>query len=70
VTNSISDPQIHSPHHRGIFSFNRFHYGEGKIADTWQSKDGAYQEHDRFLSTETGPVLGRHRIIIRWNGKD
>src|SRR5262245_9369458 len=72
VTNGLSDdPKIHSPHHRGIFyGFNRISYGDGKTADTWHCTNGAYQEHDRFLSSEQGPVLGRHRVAIRWHGKD
>jgi hypothetical protein len=72
VTNGLpDDPKIHSPHHRGIFyGFNRISYGKGQTADLWHCTDGAYQEHDRFLSSEAGPVLGRHRVAIRWHGQD
>ena len=72
VTNGLSDdPRVHSTHHRGIFyGFNRIGYGNGKTADTWHCTDGAYQEHDRFLASEAGPVLGRHRVVVRWHGKD
>lgn len=72
VTNGLSDdPKVHSPHHRGIFfGFNRITYGAGKTADTWHCIDGAYQEHDRFLASDAGPVLGRHRVAIRWHGRD
>jgi hypothetical protein len=72
VTNGLpDDPKIHSPHHRGIFyGFNRISYGNGKSADLWHCTNGAYQEHDRFLSSDEGPVLGRHRVAIRWHGQD
>ncbi len=72
VTNGLpDDPKIHSPHHRGVFyGFNRISYGDGKTADLWHCTNGAYQEHDRFLASEAGPVLGRHRLAIRWHGQD
>ncbi|HKQ36718.1 MAG TPA: DUF6807 family protein [Verrucomicrobiae bacterium] len=65
------DPKVHSPHHRGIFyGFNRITYGNGKRADTWHCIDGAFQQHERFLASEQGPVLARHRVEISWHGKD
>jgi hypothetical protein len=72
VTNGLpDDPKIHSPHHRGIFyGFNRISYGNGKTADLWHCTNGAYQEHDHFLSSDEGPVLGRHRVAISWHGQD
>jgi hypothetical protein len=72
ITNGLNeDPKVHSPHHRGIFyGFNRITYGNGKSADTWHCINGAYQQHERFLSSEEGPVLGRHRVLISWHGKD
>jgi hypothetical protein len=73
VTNGlVDDPsKIHSPHHRGIFyGFNRISYGNGQTADLWHCTNGAYQEHDRFVASEQGPVLGRHRVVIRWHGQD
>src|SRR3954470_12746536 len=72
VTNGLNeDPKVHSPHHRGIFyGFNRITYGNGKSADTWHCINGAYQQHERFLSSDEGPVLGRHRVLISWHGKD
>jgi hypothetical protein len=72
VTNGLpDDPKIHSPHHRGIFyGFNRVRYGNGKTADVWHCTDGASQGHDRFLSSEEGSVLGRHRLAISWHGQD
>ena len=62
VTGGLNeDPKVHSPHHRGIFyGFNRITYGDGKRADTWHCIDGAFQQHERFLASEQGPVLGRH----------
>src|SRR6185503_12662053 len=65
------DPKVHSPHHRGIFyGFNRITYGDGKRADTWHCIDGAFQQHERFLGSEQGPVLARHRAEISWHGAD
>src|SRR5439155_24764937 len=72
VTNVLpDDPKIHSSHHRGIFyGFNRISYGNGKTADLWHCGNGEYQEHDRFLSSHTGPDLGRHRVAVSWHGRD
>lgn len=72
ITGGLNDdPKVHSPHHRGIFyGFNRITYGDGKNADTWHCIDGAFQQHERFLATEQGPVLARHRAEIGWHGKD
>ena len=72
VTGGLNeDPKVHSPHHRGIFyGFNRITYDNGKTADTWHCIDGAFQQHERFLASEQGPVLGRHRVDISWHGKD
>src|ERR1041385_1884583 len=65
------DPKVHSPTPRGIFyGFNRITYGDGKRADTWHCIDGAFQQHERFLASEQGPVLARHRAEISWHGKD
>ena len=72
VTNGLQDdPKVHSPHHRGIFyGFNRITYGDGKQADTWHCINGAFQQHERFLASEQGPILGRHRVEISWHGQD
>jgi len=72
VTGGLNeDPKVHSPHHRGIFyGFNRITYGDGKRADTWHCIDGAFQQHERFLASEQGPVLARQRVVISWHGKD
>jgi hypothetical protein len=72
TTSGLSDdPAVHSPHHRGIFyGFNRIRYGNGKTADVWHCTNGAHQAHDRFLASEAGPVLGRHRLAISWHGQD
>src|SRR5262249_17705583 len=72
TTGGLSDdPDVHSPHHRGIFfGFNRISYGKGQTADTWHCTNGAYQAHDRFLAIEAGPVLGRHWLAISWHGQD
>jgi hypothetical protein len=72
TTGGLSDdPDVHSPHHRGIFyGFNRIAYGDGKTADTWHCTNGAHQSHDRFTAGEAGPVLGRHRLAISWYGQE
>jgi hypothetical protein len=57
------------PHHRGLFyGFNHISYGDGKKADVWHCTGDAYQSHERFLSSEAGPILGRHRVEIAWHG--
>jgi hypothetical protein len=57
------------PHHRGLFyGFNRIGYGDGKKADVWHCTGDAYQDHEKFLAEETGPVLGRQRVQIGWHG--
>lgn len=56
-------------HHRGLFyGFNKTTYGGGKKVDIWHCKGDVHQAHVRFLSTEEGPVLGRHRVEINWHG--
>ena len=62
------------PHHRGLyFGFNRISYEEdGKknrpIPGT--AIKGESQSHEKFLASEVGPVLGRHRLAIDWHGQD
>ncbi|WP_020471566.1 DUF6807 family protein [Zavarzinella formosa] len=58
------------PHHRGIyFGFNNISY-DGKKADVWHCRTGESQQHAGFLSHTAGPVLGRHRVQVAWNGQD
>jgi hypothetical protein len=58
------------PHHRGLFyGFKTIYYGgHKKPVDTWHCTGDTYQSHERFLSKEVGPVLGRHRVLIAWHG--
>jgi hypothetical protein len=60
------------PHHRGLmYAFNQISYGEGlkTKADTWHAKPGdTHQSHVKVLSQDTGPVLGRHRVLVSWHG--
>ncbi|MDY0165026.1 MAG: PmoA family protein [Thermoguttaceae bacterium] len=57
-------------HHRGLFyGFNRIDYGKGRV-DVWHANGGEHQKHVEFLSEEAGPVLGRHCVLIAWNGRD
>ena len=59
------------PHHRGVFyGFNRITYDNGKKADVWHCNNGEYQSHEQFVSSEAGPVLGRHVCRIAWRGQD
>ncbi|MCY2966301.1 MAG: PmoA family protein [Planctomycetota bacterium] len=59
------------PHHRGLFfGFNKISYGEGKVADTWHCNKGEYQSHEEIVSSDAGPVLGRHVCRIAWHGQD
>jgi hypothetical protein len=58
------------PHHRGLyFGFNQITYGENKKADIWHCTGDAHQTHEKFLASEAGPVLGRHRLEIAWHGQ-
>ena len=56
-------------HHRGIFyGFNKVTYGEKKACDVWHCTNEAHQAHRKFLSSEEGPILGRHIVEIGWHG--
>jgi hypothetical protein len=58
------------PHHRGLFfGFNKTTYGGDKLVDTWHCTNDTYQSHEKFLESDAGPVLGRHRIEVAWHGK-
>lgn len=58
------------PHHRGLsYAFNGIKYGD-KHADIWHCREGEYQSHVEWISEETGPVYGRHRVRIDWHGRD
>jgi hypothetical protein len=60
------------PHHRGLmYAFNKVSDGEGlkQTCDTWHAKPGdTYEQHEKVLSQEAGPVVGRHRVLISWRG--
>jgi hypothetical protein len=57
-------------HHRGLFyGFNKITYGGNKKADIWHCSGDAHQTHEKFLASEAGPVLGRHRLEIAWHGE-
>ena len=77
---NIADPKkLLYPHHRGImYGFNKCSYGPDlkTHADTWHcppassKKTGpsAHVAHEKTLSAEAGPVLGRHRVLLGWYG--
>ena len=55
------------PHHRGLMlGFMRISYDDGKKMDSWHCPNDNHQLHEGFLSSETGPVLGRQRIANVW----
>jgi hypothetical protein len=60
-------------HHRGLFyGFMKATYGKNTV-DIWHcpppgSKNEAHQAHRAGDAVEQGPVLGRHRAAIDWNG--
>ncbi len=57
------------PHHRGLYyGFNRISY-DGKSADTWHCNKGEFQSHEKFVSSDAGPVLGRHVVAVDWHGR-
>jgi hypothetical protein len=57
-------------HHRGLFfGFNKVTYGDGKKCDVWHCTNGAHQLHEKFVASEAGALLGRHRLFIAWNAK-
>jgi hypothetical protein len=82
TNDNITDPKkLLFPHHRGImYGFNKCSYGPDlkTQADTWHcpppSTDPkkkvptAHVSHEKTLSTEAGPVLGRHRVLLGWYG--
>jgi hypothetical protein len=57
-------------HHRGLFyGFMKVTYDGNKVVDIWHCKEDTHQSHEKTLAAETGPVLGRHRLLIAWHGK-
>jgi hypothetical protein len=83
TNDNISDPKkLLYPHHRGImYGFNKCAYGPDLKfqADTWhcppppapnekKKVPTAHVAHEKTLSAETGPVLGRHRVLLGWYG--
>jgi len=58
------------PHHRGLFyGWNKISY-DGKTADIWHGTKNVFSTHEKVLSEEAGPVLGRQRSRITWHGED
>ena len=59
------------PHHRGLFfGFNRISYGENQKADVWHCNNGESQTHEKTLAQSSGPLMGRHTVLINWRGRD
>ncbi len=62
-------PPSKFPHHRGLFyGFMKTTYGDQKV-DIWHCTGDTHQAHADFAQLATGEVLGRHRVVIDWNGK-
>jgi hypothetical protein len=56
-------------HHRGLFyGFMKVTYGDNQTVDIWHCKGDTHQAHDKALSQEAGPVVGRQRVRIGWHG--
>jgi hypothetical protein len=57
-------------HHRGLFyGFQRITYNGGKDhCNIWECPD-AFQSHEGVISSEAGPVLGRHLLKIDWHAE-
>jgi hypothetical protein len=82
ANDKIEDPKkLLYPHHRGImYGFNKCSYGPDlkSHADTWHCPPApadkkknvptAHVSHEKTLSAETGPLLGRHRVLLGWYG--
>jgi hypothetical protein len=82
TNDNITDPKkLLYPHHRGImYGFNKCSYGPDlkTQADTWhcppppadkkKNVPTAHVSHEKTLSAEAGPVLGRHRVLLGWYG--
>jgi hypothetical protein len=60
------------PHHRGLmYAFNKITFDDNKKCDTWHAQPpDTHESHEGFLSSEAGPVLGRHRVAVDWHGPD
>ena len=55
-------------HHRGLFyGFMKATYGKNTV-DIWHCKGDTHQAAQGMFLVESGPVLGRHRVAIDWNG--
>lgn len=68
VTNS-GDGGLY-PHHQGLmYGFTRCDHPGGTV-NLWASSRGESQTHEETLELLAGPVVGRHRARIHWNGRD
>ena len=55
-------------HHRGLFyGFMKATYGKNTV-DIWHCKGDTHQAAKGTLRIDAGPVMGRHRALIDWNG--
>jgi hypothetical protein len=57
-------------HHRGLFyGFQKITYNDGKDhCNIWECPD-AFQTQEGVISSEAGPVLGRHLLAIDWHAE-
>jgi hypothetical protein len=55
-------------HHRGLFyGFMKVTYDKQTV-DIWHCKKETHQAHRAVERSAAGPVIGRHRVAIDWNG--
>lgn len=61
-------PGIQFPHHRGLFyGFMKCTYDKNTV-DIWHCTKDTHQAHRKTEEEVGGPILGRHRVVIEWNG--
>ncbi|MFO0928427.1 MAG: DUF6807 family protein [Gemmataceae bacterium] len=59
---------IQFPHHRGLFyGFMKCTYDKNTV-DIWHCTKDTHQAHRKTEEEIGGPILGRHRVVIDWNG--
>ena len=49
-----------------MYGFNKCTYGPDlkNKADTWHCTGDAHVAHEKTLACRSGPVLGRHRVLL------
>jgi hypothetical protein len=56
-------------HHRGlVYGFMKVRYDDTE-ADIWHCKGDTHQEWEGSSKFDVGPVMGRYKLTVNWNGK-